>query len=155
MAGMSCWYLVGSRRILVTDVWLKNRHLRENAGLNSSVWVTSRRNWPLAWGDSNNFEPEREHVRAFSICMSWGRQMRDLAGKILFDKFYLIFFYLMSRLCNQDPAPEERIPVMRRLFFESYTLAAKSAWWWPASQTCAGWARCPRATISASDLHPN
>lgn len=31
---------------------------------------------------------------------------------------------LMSRICNEDPAPEHKVPPLRRLFFESYTLAA-------------------------------
>ena len=31
---------------------------------------------------------------------------------------------LMARVCGVDPAPADRIPLVRRLFFESYTLAA-------------------------------
>lgn len=29
---------------------------------------------------------------------------------------------LISRLCDEDPPPEERIPLIRRLFYEAYTL---------------------------------
>ncbi len=31
---------------------------------------------------------------------------------------------LMARICGADPAPADRVPLVRRLFFESYTLAA-------------------------------
>ena len=30
---------------------------------------------------------------------------------------------LIEKVCNSQPAPEDRLPVIRRLFFESYTLA--------------------------------
>ena len=31
---------------------------------------------------------------------------------------------LMANICQVDPAPQDRIPILRRIFFESYTLAA-------------------------------
>ena len=30
---------------------------------------------------------------------------------------------LISRVCNADPPPADRVPVIRRLFYESYTMA--------------------------------